>query len=411
MNYNILKKIITVGVVAMILASTLTVICTNRNYNAYVEENNRALLQVVTLILEQGKIDKTEIEKDDIVQYLEGVGEIEDLNLTILQDYGYTLDTRFFLDNNEKNLKSNLLQNLVVVNVCIAILMFLLYWYLKHREEKINHLIFYLQELQEKNYTLKINENEEEELSKLQNEIYKIMILLKEQAENSLLDKAQVKNNIVDISHQLKTPLTSMSIMLDNLVEYPEMDEETKGVFLQNIRERIAHMELLIQNLLKLSRLDANVVEFTNKRIKVQDLIEHAVEKNRILLEQKNINLVITGGAQIELVCDATWQSEALSNVIKNAIEHSYKEGEIEISFTQNNFVTIIKIKDYGTGIKKESLKKIFTRFYKETEVSEQSMGVGLNLARTIIEKNQGSITVSSKEHEGATFEIRYARL
>ncbi len=406
MVYSGWKKIITVGVVASIIASTLTVICTSRNYNKYVEENNAAILRLVSLLLEE-----KEIEPEIIIQYLEESEIVEDrgqVDKKILAEYGYYVDTKYFLDKNEKNLQANIRNNLMVVNGLLVAVMVLCYWYQKRREQQIHQLIAYLQELQEKEYTLKIQENEEGELSKLQNEIYKIMILLKEQAENSLLDKQLVKNNIVDISHQLKTPLTSMSIMLDNLVEYPEMDEETRSMFLQNMRERVIHMELLVQNLLKLSRFDANVVEFRNERIDVQKLIENAVEKNAILLKQKCIDFAISGDEKIELFCDLNWQSEAISNIIKNAIEHSEMGGKIEVVFSANNFATIIKVKDYGTGIKKESLKKIFTRFYKESDANEHSLGVGLNLAKTIVEKNNGSIMVRSKENEGTTFEIRY---
>ncbi len=413
MKFRIWKKIITVGIGAVLIASVLTVICTHLNYNTYVKENNTALLNLISMMLEAkenetGEMDAIyEITKDEIVQSLEN-GDYT--NLEILREYGYDVDTQFFLDTNQENLRQNIFKNLIIVNTCVLMTLFIFYLYLEKRERKIHEFICYLQELQEQNYTLKIEENGEEELSRLQNELYKLTILLKEQAENSVQDKCVVKDNIVDISHQLKTPLASISIMLDNIMEYPEMDSLTKETFLVNIRERISHMELLVQSLLKLSRFDANVVVFQNEKTGMKKLIKNAVEKNQILIEQKSIEISVEGSDEVTLICDHTWQTEAISNIIKNAIEHSYQDGRIEITMIENNFAVVIKIRDYGSGIKKENRQKIFTRYYKDEESSEQSLGIGLNLAKTIIEKNQGSIVVHSKENEGSVFEIRYMK-
>lgn len=402
MNFKILKKIIIIGIVAGALASAITAFVTKWNYQNYVRENNKAILTMVEILLEE-----EDISKGDIVSQIQNA---EDIDWELLKGYGYTLEMEFFLDNNEANLSINIITNIAVVNGYILLGLIGLYIYLYQREEKIEELIAYLQQLQEKNYGLKIEGNEEAELSKLQNEIYKITIQLKEQAEQSVLDKEHVKNNIVDISHQLKTPLTSMLIMTDNMLEYPDMDEETKHIFLENIRGRISHMEGLVQSLLKLSRFDANVIEFKKDKIQVDQLIENVVQKNQVLLEEKNIKIHIACPEDIEFTGDFRWQSEALSNILKNAIEHSPEGERVEITGNANNFVTKIQIKDYGNGIKKESIKKIFTRYYKDENSSETSIGVGLNLAKAIVEKDQGVIKVTSRENVYTTFEIRYMK-
>ncbi|MFI3209177.1 MAG: HAMP domain-containing sensor histidine kinase, partial [Eubacteriales bacterium] len=379
MNFNIWKKTVAVGMVVGIIASIFTVLFTKWNYETYVIENNTAILSVVELLLEEQVVSKSEI--------VQAIQNSDDVDMELLEAYGYEVEDLFFLEQNESNLEQNIYRNLIVVDAFIILGMCVCYFLLKRREHKIDELICYLKQLQVRDYSLKIDGNEETELSKLQNEIYKITILLKEQAENSLQDKQQIKDNIVDISHQLKTPLTSMLIMTDNMLEYPDMDEETKQKFLENIRERIAHMEMLIQNLLKLSKFDANVIIFKKERIKAQHLIENAVEKNKALLDQKEIKLVIDCPESIEFMGDFHWQSEAISNIIKNAIEHSSAKDKVEISCTANHFATKICIRDYGQGIKKEQLKKIFTRYYKDSGSSESSLGVGLNLAKTIVEK------------------------
>ncbi len=400
MNYKILKKTVIVSIGACIVASVLTVVLTNWNYEKYIRENNMAILRMVELLLEEENLTT-----EDIAQHMQSSEEID---WGILEDYGYEVGTEFFLENNEMNLKNNIIFNLAIVNGMILLSASGFYMFLWRREKKVNELILYLQELQEQNYGLKIQENDEDELSKLQNEIYKITVQLKEQAETSILDKSQIKDNIVDISHQLKTPLTSMLIMTDNLMEYPDMDKETKRIFLENIQERISHMEVLIQNLLKLSRFDANVIEFKKEEIQVWRLIENVVENNQALLKQKHIDLQVECDERIRFVGDFTWQCEAISNILKNAIEHSAIGGSIEISSKENNFTTKILVKDYGSGIKKENIKKIFTRYYKDTNSSETSIGVGLNLAKTIVEKDHGIIKVKSVENEFTTFEIRY---
>lgn len=400
MNFNILKKTVAVGVGVCVVVSMLTVLFTTWNYEAYVAENNKAILSIVEVLLEEQTISKS-----DIVQAIQNS---DDVDLAILEAYGYVVEDTYFLELNENNLKQNIYINLIVVNAFVILGLSVYYLVAKRRDRKIDELILYLKQLQARDYTLKIVDNEEAELSKLQNEIYKITILLKEEAENSLHDKQQIKDNIVDISHQLKTPLTSMLIMIDNILEYPDMDEETKQKFLENIRGRIAHMEALIQNLLKLSKFDANVISFKKEQIKARCLIENAVEKNKVLLEEKEIKLVIDCPETVELSGDFNWQSEAISNIIKNAIEHSFAQGKLEIVCTENHFTTKIRIKDYGTGIKKEQLKQIFTRYYKDTASSESSLGVGLNLAKTIVEKDNGIIKVSSRENEWTEFEIRY---
>lgn len=398
MSFKIILKI---GTVACILASVASFFFTNINYKNYINENNKAILSVVSLFL-----DNSEITKDEIIQNIENT---ENINLDILKEYGYDLDTIFFLNSNENNLNQNILINLLVANFFVVFSVIIFFVYQKRREKKIDELILYLQRLQEKNYSLEIDENEEQELSKLQNEIYKITVLLKEQAENSIFDKQQIKNNIVDISHQLKTPLTSMSIMTENMLDFPNMDDETRQIFLENIKERLAHTEDLVQNLLKLSRIDANVIEFKNDTINLKKIIENAIKNNKILISQKKISVLINCKEDISFIGDFTWQSEAISNIIKNAVEHSFENGKIEINCSSNHFETKILLKDYGTGIKKENLQKIFTRYYKDENSSDKSLGIGLNLAKTIIEKNNGNIKVISKENEYTIFEIVYS--
>lgn len=402
MKYKITKKLATIGIISMLIVSILTTVFTTINYNNYIKSNNEAILRMVSIIIETENLTK-----DEIVQLFESE---ETFDLDILQQYGYTLDTKYFLEIQEQNFNKNLAINLTAANLFVLFVLFLLHLSTIKRQKNIDELICYLQELNNKNYSLQINENTEDELSKLKKEIYQITVLLKEQAENSLSDKIAVKDNIVNISHQLKTPLTAISIMLDNIIEYPTMEEKTKDKFILNIRNQALHIEFLLQNLLKLSKFDANVIEFKTEQIKAKDLINHCVNTLQTLLNQKQIKLNISGDESANFIGDFHWQSEAITNIIKNAIEHSNEKGKLEINYSMNNFHTKISIQDHGKGIKKQSQKLIFTRFYKDENSSEESMGVGLSLAKIIVEKGEGSITLKSGENTGSLFEVRYLK-
>ena len=231
--------------------------------------------------------------------------------------------------------------------------------------------------------------------------------MLKEQAEESKKDKKMLQTSIEDISHQLKTPLTSISIMLDNIRENPNMEEKTKQQFIHEINRQIEWINWLVISLLKLSKLDSNTVQFTQQKINVKDLIEKAIKNLSIPLDIKQQNVIVKG-ENAKFIGDYNWQLEAITNILKNCIEHTPENKNIYINFEENNFYTKITIKDEGCGIDKDDLKHIFERFYKGKNSSDNSVGLGLALAKSIIEKDNGYIICSSELNEGTIFEIKY---
>lgn len=248
----------------------------------------------------------------------------------------------------------------------------------------------------------------EDELSILKNEIYKTTIMLKEQAENSTKDKINLKNSLSDISHQLKTPLTSIMIMLDNLIENPDLDVEIRNDFVKEIKVETTNINFLVQSILKLSQLDSNTVEYFNKKIKLCKLVEKSIKKIQPLCDLKNIKVDINIIKDSEIVCDAMWQVEAISNIIKNCVEHSKNNQEVNVSINSNNVYSQIIIKDNGVGISKNDLPHIFERFYKGKNSTSNSIGIGLALAKTIVNKSNGTIQVESEEGKGSIFIIKY---
>ena len=195
--------------------------------------------------------------------------------------------------------------------------------------------------------------------------------------------------------------------MLDNIIDNPEMDKQTRTDFVKDIKREIININFLVNSLLKLSKLDANSVKFVNREETVENLVNESIKNVATLCDLRNVQINVTGNAQNKINCDLKWQVEALTNILKNAIEHSEINSRIEINYEQNNLYTQIEIKDYGKGIAKKDLPHIFERFYKGENSSSESVGIGLALAKSIIESNGGYIEVESQEKVGTTFKIK----
>ena len=307
-------------------------------------------------------------------------------------------------------MKFNLIANILLIMLFSFLWLIIILFYLKRRDKKIKQITKYINEIKNKKYELNIDENSEDELSNLKNELYKITIMLKEESEISKKDKENLKVSVEDISHQLKTPLTSITIMLDNLKENPNMDENTKQKFIFEISKQIDWINWLVISMLKLSKLDANVVQFYDEKINLNKFITEIIKNLEIPIEIKNQNIIINGDNEAAFVGDYKWQQEAVTNIIKNCIEHNKENGTINIKYEENNLFTKISIKDEGIGIEKEDLKHIFERFYKGKNSTENSVGIGLSLSKNIIEKNNGIILCKSEIGKGTEFIIKYMK-
>ena len=179
---------------------------------------------------------------------------------------------------------------------------------------------------------------------------------------------------------------------------------------MKDIRRETTNIKFLVESLLKLSKLDSNSVKFINEKVKVKEIIEEAVKKISPLSDLKNVMINTDGNETDEIECDKKWQIEAITNVLKNCIEHSNDNSSINIKYEQNNMYTKIEIQDFGSGITAEDLPHIFERFYKGKNSSSESIGIGLALAKSIIENNNGYISVESEIGKGSKFTIKYIR-
>lgn len=351
-----------------------------------------------------------EIKNEEILKILNGNSSSKK-GEELLKKFGIDVNKVQAIDELQ-NLKKEMMVNSLISNVIFTILIIVVILiYQNKQNRKIESIINYIEEINKGNYNLNIEKNTENELSNLSNEVYKITVMLKEQAENSNKDKSILQTSLEDISHQLKTPLTSISIMLDNIRENPQMNENTRQEFIHEISRQVEWINWLVISLLKLSKLDSGTAIFKIQEINVEKLINNVIQNLVIPLDIKQQNIVVnTNNPNIVFDGDYNWQLEALTNIVKNCIEHTPENKNIYIDYEQNNFYTKIVIKDEGNGIDSRDIKHIFERFYKGRNASNNSVGIGLALAKSIIEKDNGYIICYSELGEGTTFEIKYMR-
>jgi len=281
--------------------------------------------------------------------------------------------------------------------------------YTSWRYKEITNLTSYLRKIISGAATFDIRDNREGELSILKNEIFKVTAKLSEQREYLKLDKQRLTDAISDISHQLKTPLTSMQVMLD-LLEQPNLPLEKREQFFRNVQQQLERMEWLITSLLKISKLDAGTANFQETNVEIGDLINQSLQPVLIPIELKNINVFIEGDPSITLFVDRNWTAEAIINVVKNAVEHTQEGGEITFRIDDNPLFTELIIEDNGKGIAKEDMPHLFKRFYKGKNANDTSVGIGLALSYSIITSHNGTIEVQRGKAVGTIFRMKWYR-
>lgn len=398
-----LKKMCITSCIVVIIFLIIFSILIYKQYKTYTYNYNQKIAGIIDNVLEK----YPDIEKREIVEIL---NSSDKTNNEILREYGIELDKDSVILENNTDFQKFIIIDINTLIVFILMLSIIFFKYNHSESKKINEITKYIEEINRGNYKLNIEENTEDELSILKNELYKITIMLKEVAENSQKDKTTLKDSLSDISHQIKTPITSILIMLDNILSDENMPEDIKKDFIKDIKREIVNIKFLVESILKLSKIDSNSIKFIKKEVFIKDIINEAVKNVSMLSELKNIEIIVSGDDSIKTICDLKWQVEAITNILKNCIEHSYENKKIYINYNQNNMYTELKIEDNGTGIDAKDLQHIFERFYKGKNSSSDSIGIGLALSKSIIESNNGYIQVDSKLNKGTTFIIKYLK-
>lgn len=336
---------------------------------------------------------------------------------SILRKNGIT-DNTFYIKDMSDIRNVNIIVSTLIIGVMSVLFIICFYIYLRRRKNAIVQLQDYMDKISRGNYELEINDNSEDELSSLKNSLYKIMVYMKEQADSARIKKVMLAQSVSDISHQLKTPLTSTQILLDNLNDNPDMEYATRKKFIYEALNQVNGMSWMIVTMLKLSRIDAGVVEFNNETISINKIIEEAVGNLEVIAEIKNVNIEKyidnynenkLNKSDISINGDYNWNREALQNIIKNAIEHSRHKGTVKINITDNDVYTAVYITNRGDKLSDQRQKQIFERYYSEAKYEDNSMGIGLPLAKAVIEKQGGYISVESDDEE-TVFIVKYIK-
>lgn len=396
-----LKKYIKLTILISIMFLIITPIINTYEYKKYNQNFNNKIEEIIYIL----KTKYPLLSENEIITILNQ----ESKETFTFKKYGLNTDKEAILIDNYKTYNKFLLINTAITITFLIIITTVFFIYNRKKEKNINEIIEYIKQINKRNYELKIDSISEDELSILKNEIYKTTIMLKEIAENSKNDKQNLKKCLEDISHQIRTPLTSIIIMLDNIIEDQKMDEKTKNNFIREIKRNILNINFLVENLLKLSKFDSNTIEYKKENTILANIIQNSIKNVSTLCDLKNIKIIVKGEENTKILCDFKWQVEAITNILKNCIEYSEENQKIYIEYSQNNVYTKVTIKDFGEGISAKDLPNIFDRFYKGKNSSKDSIGIGLALSKAIIEEDNGNIEVVSS-NKGTVFTIKYYR-
>lgn len=381
------------------------VLCVGTTFSAIniikdkVIENNQAIIgQIIS--------QRPEVE-EEIIDIITQGNSKENINLgkEILAKYNYGNNLSL---TNEPIIKESMSKIFIIflILICFVLIVSLILAILYFRKiyKDIKDMTDYVYNSSEgRNFDMK-NRNQEGQIGLLKTELIKMTNILKEKVELLNNEKIFLNEVISDISHQLKTPMTSLIILNDLM--YEDLPKETKIEFLDKIKSQLNRMEWLIKSMLKLSKVEAKVIDFEKKEVKVSELIKKSISPSLISMEIKNIELTVNGDENISYIGDINWSCEAFVNIIKNCVEHTDTNGKINISYEENPLYCEVVIKDSGEGIDKKDLPHIFKRFYKGKSSKDDSVGIGLAMAKSIIESQNGDIYVKSEKNKGSEFHI-----
>jgi len=402
MKNVVARKYILICVVITIVFSFVMWRSVVHQNKVYEKEINSTLVNIIGLIKEE----YPNISDEEIIKILNNEEFSKD-GTELLEKYG--VSDELVIEKMQDRQAKFIIYNIVIIILCAGSIVSVFVIYLINRKKKINYLDSYLQKVSNGKYYTELEKESEDELNRLKDSLYKITVMLKEDAESKRLQNETILNSVANISHQLKTPLTSIQILLDNIIESTDMNENTRKKFTLEILRQVKGMNFLILALLKLSRLDAGVVEFENKEINLKNLVEDIISDLDVVVDIKQIS-IIKNIKDVTITGDYNWNKEAILNIIKNAVEHTQEGKNVYIDIDENDVYSKITVTDEGNGIAKKDLKHIFEKFYKVTDSDSNSFGIGLALSKSIIEKQNGYISVDSKIGEGTKFIIKYLK-
>ncbi len=368
------------------------------NYLNYGEITNNFVNNVINEIV----LKYPDVDSEDVIKI---INSDKKYSSDLLKKYGFSENDINYLQGGKIVYYKSLIISLSVFGIFLMLLVFILLKKKKNYDNNIESITNYLKKINSGIYDLNLLDNVEGNLSILKNEIYTTTVCLKESYDREYKERKAIKDNLANISHQLKTPLTAIILMIDTLLE-EDVDPLRQKEFLSDIRLQVENINFLIIAMLKLSKFDANVITLSKDEIMIKDLVFDVLKNVDILREIKNVNIHVKGSSLVKVIGDYKWECEAVTNVLKNAIEYSNDSGDIYINFENNGMYVKLEIMNEGKEIEKTELKNIFKRFYKGNNNSN-NIGIGLSLAKEIIEKDNGSISAYSQDGK-TKFVLKY---
>ncbi len=400
------KKVALPVLIALLLAAVLFAVAATKLRSEYQTTNNAKLASLVGVIREQ----YPELDELELTAALRGQGDdlaSRERGQEFFQRFGYQADENFSAEAEQFALR--LSQNAVMIFALLAGGLGCYFWWRDpHLSNEIEQLIRYLDDLSNRLYDLRPQDNREDEFSRFRNELYKITVVLQEAAAENQRSRQNLEAALADISHQLRTPLTSLAVTINNIYGDPAMPEKTRQDFLRSASHQVESMSNLVTTLLNLAKFDNKTIKMHSQKMRIDTLLSQVREHLEVLADLHDIEIKLSGDLAAEVALDPRWELEALSNILKNAIEHSPPGTAVELRAIDCPLFLKLEIEDHGEGIPRHDLRRIFERFYKSQNASPESVGIGLAFAKAIIEADNGQITVRSEEGSGSKFAITY---
>ena len=294
----------------------------------------------------------------------------------------------------------------VVLALCVIALVIYIVADKIRRKKELDELIEFLTKVQDRDSFPELGLEAEGRMRILRSEIYKLASTLQEQYAGEVKKNTYMADMLSNISHQIKTPLTAINLMTDAL-KNGNMDEARRRRCIANIEAQTDHITWLVRTLLTLAEIDAGVLVLKKESVPVKEMIDGIVSSIAVESDIKDVAVEVDVPADNTVSCDRRWMSEAFSNIIKNSLQHTESGGTIKISSEETNLSVNIRIEDNGCGISKKDLPNIFERFYHGEKSDPNSNGIGLSLAKQIINSQNGVISCESEEGRGTIFEIK----
>lgn len=390
--------------VMFIIVGQIVVISITNNYKKMLIEHDYNIAGYLYSIgVDKSKIPSAFVAHED--KYILKGKEILDT-----AGYGFDIDVSF--TPSVKLFQSKYIKTMsIYLLVFFTMIIFILYMYFFRQQSKIEEASYKIDLFMNGNINERLNTYEEGSLSKLFSSIDVMSTSLNTHILKEKQSREFLKNTISDISHQLKTPLTAL-IMYNQILQEESHNSDVVEAFVQKSQSELERIETLIKNLLKITKIDSKTIVLNKNNVNLKNLIVKILYSFETRAEKEGKVISVNGSENTLLFCDYEWMSEALSNLIKNALDNTKENDKITIEWFETTITTIVSVKDTGNGIHVEDIHHIFKRFYRSKfSKDNQGLGLGLPLVKSIVEQHNGTISVESKLSQGSTFTISFLKL